>query len=308
VAAAVKEFWAAMLRGDTGRLKRLIAAGIDVNQPWQLKGESPYGNSFTPLLATVSTRNVAIAKFLLDHGADVHGGNRWMTPLLWAAARRDADMVTLLQEHGATATIFVAAALGQTKRVDGHLRKNEKLIEQRDEHGQTSLHYTSQALRAEVTALLLKAGADVNAVDALGSTPLHIACDVRLADRADQRAVMQLLLGAGANVNATANHEVTPLHRAVRARNPVAVALLLKHGAKADPCDARGSTPLRRAVSNTGAGGTADSRGEAIEIIKLLLRAGADPRSKNKEGKTVLASVRDAEMKKLLRNHLNKIA
>src|ERR1041384_6412428 len=109
-----------MMRGDTGKLEKLIAAGVDVNQPWQLKGESPYGNSFTPLLATATTGNLAVAKLLLDHGADVHGGNRWMTPLLWAAARRDGEMVSLLRKHGATETIFVAAALGKTDQVRKH--------------------------------------------------------------------------------------------------------------------------------------------------------------------------------------------
>ena len=274
---------------------------MDVNQPWPLQDGSAYVNLLRPLLSVASTGNVAVAKVLLDHGADVHGGNRWMTPILWAAARRHADMVALLQQHGARETIFVAAALGRADRVAAYLRKNARLIEQRDEHGQTALHYAALALRAKVVALLLERGAEVDAVDALAGTPLHVACDVRLADPAEQLAVLRLLLDLGANVNAVANHDVTPLHRATRARNPAAVKLLLEHGAAVDARDARGSTPLRRAVANTGAGGTAGSRAEAIEIVTLLLRAGANPLLKNKEGKTVLVSARDGEIRRLLR-------
>ncbi len=297
----VRDFWSAMGRGDTARLEKLIAAGVDVNQPWPLQDASVHVNLIRPLLSVASTGKVAVAKVLLDHGADVQGGNRWMTPVLWAAARRHVDMVTLLEQHGGKETIFVAAALGQADRVTAYLRKNAKLIAQRDERRQTALHYAALALRADVVSLLLERGAEVDAVDALDITPLHAACDVRLADPAEQLAVLRLLLDAGANVNAVASHDVTPLHRATRARNPAAVKLLLQHGAAVDARDARGSTPLRRAVANTGAGGTAGSRAEAIEIVTLLLHAGADPLSKNKEGKTVLASARDADMRKLLR-------
>src|ERR1043166_2787476 len=152
--ARVREFWSAMGRTDTAKLEKLIAAGVDVNQPWPLQDGSAYVNLLRPLLSVASTGNVAVAKVLLDHGADVHGGNRWMTPILWAAARRHADMVALLQQHGARETIFVAAALGRADRVAAYLRKNARLIEQRDEHGQTALHYAALALRAKVVALL----------------------------------------------------------------------------------------------------------------------------------------------------------
>jgi ankyrin repeat protein len=69
---------------------------------------------------------------------------------------------------------------------------------------------------------------------------------------------------------------VTPLHRAVRARSPAAVAALLSAGA--DPHAATrkaGSTPLHLAVAPTGAGGTAGAADLQLEIIRLLLAAGA---------------------------------
>ena len=46
------------------------------------------------------------------------------------------------------------------------------------------------------------------------------------------------------------------------------------------------STPLHRAVTNTGAPATSGKTDRAAEIARLLLAAGANPRIKNKSGKT----------------------
>jgi len=45
------------------------------------------------------------------------------------------------------------------------------------------------------------------------------------------------------------------------------------------------TTALHRAVTPTGAPGTAGKQAEAFEILRLLLAAGADPSIKNKQGK-----------------------
>ena len=96
---------------------------------------------------------------------------------------------------------------------------------------------------------------------------------------------------------------MTPIHRAVRFRNPKIVQFLIKNGADVNSIDKRSkSTPLHRAVVSSGAPSTKGKTKEVIEIIKILIAGGADPKIKNKLGKTPLDYVRNEAIKKLLRN------
>jgi ankyrin repeat protein len=146
--------------------------------------------------------------------------------------------------------------------------------------GDTPLHLAAARRRYEAARALLGAGTPVNAVNRRGAAALHYACDSRPLsptwDPDAQRRVIELLVSAGATVDQPDRGGVTPLHRAVRARSPAAVAALLSAGA--DPHAATrkaGSTPLHLAVAPTGAGGTAGAADLQLEIIRLLLAAGA---------------------------------
>lgn len=132
--------------------------------------------------------------------------------------------------------------------------------------------------------------------------PLSQVCCQRDPDRKLQRAQIEKLLDAGANIHETDKNGVTPLHHAVRFRNPSAVVTLLARGAAVNQtCTRSGSTALHRAVTASGAPGTAGKQAQAREIIELLLKHGADPAIVNKQGKTAADYVRDAEILRLLR-------
>lgn len=107
------------------------------------------------------------------------------------------------------------------------------------------------------------------------------------ADPSRQVSVLRWLLRQGADVNETDANSVTPLQRAVRFRNMAAVKELIEQGADVNAIDKKTrSTPLHRAVTNTGAPATAGKVACAAEIAKLLLAHAADPGIKNKRGKT----------------------
>lgn len=119
---------------------------------------------------------------------------------------------------------------------------------------------------------------------------------------ADQRSQMVKSLIEGADIHATDKNGVTALHHAVRFRSPTAVKTLIELGANVNQaCRRNGSTPLHRAVTQTGAPGTAGRADAAKEIIEILLAAGADSSIANKSGKRPADYVKDDAIKSLLR-------
>ena len=117
------------------------------------------------------------------------------------------------------------------------------------------------AARADTAAVrqLLSAGADVNAADADGTTPLHWAV------WADDESTVQELLRARAAVTVANAFRVTPISIAAEHGNPAIVRRLLEAGAKAEDVDASGQTLLMSAV-----------RSGNVDTVRLLLDAGAN--------------------------------
>lgn len=158
--------------------------------------------------------------------------------------------------------------------------------------GDTPLHLAAAALQPEVTTLLLWSGADPNACNRRGATPLHYACDARPASGGAwnpeaQAEIIETLVGHGAHPDHEDQGGAAPLHRAVRARSVVAVRTLLELGARTDSrLRTHGSTPLHLAAVPTGAGGTAGSIGQQLEIIALLRAHGADPAAVDTSNRT----------------------
>jgi len=108
-------------------------------------------------------------------------------------------------------------------------------------------------------------------------------------DPKQQVKTIQLLLKSGANINAQDKNGATPLHRAVRTRCSAAVKMLLESGANAMIKNKPGSTPFHLAVQNTGRGGSgADiAVAEQRQIIEEFLSFGISPNLKTAGGKTV---------------------
>ena len=118
------------------------------------------------------------------------------------------------------------------------------------------------------TALLVENGADVNARSALGNSPLLLA-----ARPANSHGAVELLLNHGATVNATNIGGATPLMAAVAGGDEATVRLLLKRGA-----DVNAQTVAMPGFL-FGGGRTAlmwaAYRGDTA-LIKVLLDAGAN--------------------------------
>jgi tankyrase len=137
---------------------------------------------------------------------------------------------------------------------------------------------------------------------------LFEVCCERNPNPAEQRRRIVKILKAGADIHATDKNGVTALHHAVRFRSPAAVQALVDHRANVNQaCRRSGSTPLHRAVKQTGAPGTAGKGDAAREIVKILLAAGADPSIANKSGKTPADYVTDDLIRSLLIDRMDKL-
>ena len=160
--------------------------------------------------------------------------------------------------------------------------------------GDTPLHAAAARYRRDMAQALIKNGADVTAENRRGAQPLHYAADggpgLRTWNPRQQAEMIIFLIKAGANPNALDKSGVAPLHRAVRQRCPAAVNSLLGNGAQVRLKNKSGSTPLHLAVQNTGKGGTGSSESKTCqrEIIRILLKGGADPQDRDASGRTVV--------------------
>ena len=172
--------------------------------------------------------------------------------------------------------------------------------------GDTPLHVAAAAYETGIAEELVSRGANVSARNRRGAEPLHYAVDgIPGSDAWDpesQYATVEFLIKAGANPNSEDKSGVAPLDRAVRTRCAAAVRALLVNGADALGRNKSGSTPLHLAIQNTGRGGSgsAASREEQKEIIRLLLGHGAHPSDKNSAGRSVKDCVKADWIRELL--------
>ena len=128
-----------------------------------------------------------------------------------------------------------------------------------------------------VVKVLLDAGADIEARDKGGYTPLHVAVGNAVGKR-DSVAVVKALLDARANIEARDEDGYTPLHKAARGDSLALVKTLLDAGANVNAQDRIGQTSLHAAVGKR----------DSVAVVKALLDARADIEARDKGGYTPL--------------------
>ena len=123
-----------------------------------------------------------------------------------------------------------------------------------------------------------------------------------------QVQMIRLLLDAGADMNAQDKNGATPLHRAVRTRCAAAVKFLLESGADPKIRNKPGSTPFHLAVQNTGRGGSGSegARKAQREIIEIFLEQGVSPKITDAKGKSVVDWARSDWIREVLAGGTNQ--
>ena len=126
-------------------------------------------------------------------------------------------------------------------------------------------------------------GAEVDALNDLGNTPLHSVSQGEYKSQEDGARVAQLLLERGADVYTPDKNHSTPLHAASYFGRLEITQLLINHGAEVDALADFGNTPLH-SVSQ----GKYESQEDGARVAQLLLERGADVNTPDKNHSTPL--------------------
>lgn len=225
------------------------------------------------LFDAIELMDLKAIKEALANGADVVNAlsKYGDSPLVCAERRGHTEAIALLLDHGAKIDDVTEA-----------FRAGEKV-----------LHKAVIHKHREIVTLLLARGADVNATDHGGRTALQLAASF------DHREMAELLLAHGADANAKNKFGETVLYDAIQGiaiygGSVKIVELLLNHGVDVNGLvhDDKKLTPLLWAVQC-----------REKEIVKLLLKRGADRNAVDSNGMTAFksaSSMFDMEIAQLL--------
>ena len=206
---------------NTEPVKRAIAAGADLDAKMQ--------GGYTPLHLVAIYDHKEIAELLIAKGADVNAKDEnSLTPLDQAIQRKKIEIANLLRKRGgkrgAVYSIHVAAK-GDIEAVKQHLAAGAD-VNAKDEDGGTPLLYAAAYGHKEIVELLIVTGANLNVKDEDGKTTLHFAA---LNGR---KEIVELLIAKGADANAKDEDGETPLDATSVFNKTETANLLRKHGGK----------------------------------------------------------------------------
>jgi uncharacterized protein len=280
--------------GDAARAHELVRSGSNVN--------ATAGDGSSPLLWAVYQSDLDLIHTLVTAGADVNAANRLgMTPLLQASRTGDAPVIAALLAAGADleaaefqgeTPLMAAARAGSVEAVSVLLERGSDPNAVESTWHQTALMWAAAEGHVEVVDALLKAGADPN-IRARETELTRRSTRVDFptggftalmwAARNGDEAVVRRLLDGGADINVTNGDGATPMMLAIINDRFDFAAKLLELGADPNDGSLYRAVEMRDATTDWLAKDGTQLRANhpneltALDMIRLLLEAGADP-------------------------------
>lgn len=233
------------------------------------------------------------------------GYQRRITAPHQAASFGDTKIVQALLERKAEVNIkssdtplHWAAQHGYDPELIVTLLKYGADINAQDAHGDSPLHYTIRARNRVTIEALLKAPAiNLNVQDKIGNTPLIVAIMYQDED------LVNILLEKGADPNIANNNKTTPLHAAILINNETITQKLLDKGANIKAINVDGNSLLHLAISYKASKNIVNlflAQCDKLGITKELLN------TPNQQGKTPLTDALEECNKELIKLLLDK--
>ena len=178
-----------------------------------------------------------------------------------------------------TSELWTALILGQYDLANRLIYRGANINDSRkidDDPVTTFVHYAAETGDVQGMRLLIKHGANCNACDSQGRTPLHWA--VKTGDYPD---VVEVLINEAAVVDARDVIQRTPLHLAVKNQFDESAQKLIARGASTEAVDIEGMTMLHTYFTRSG-------NYENLSMVKMLISRKVNIDAKNIDGCTAL--------------------
>ncbi|MCK4499630.1 ankyrin repeat domain-containing protein [Candidatus Babeliales bacterium] len=198
------------------------------------------GHEWQPIFYAVTAMHSPIFKKLLQNKKNLHARDFYMrTPLHWAASHGRIENIKQLIYYGADVNAkdcCGATPLSKACTDMIHILTSTEDVEMEK----------ACAIFGRMVEALVRGGADINAKDKRGYTPLQKA----MSDTMGWPEAIEKFIELGVDLEATNKNGETALHSAAASTYPEIVEALIGAGINIDVQSDYGETPLHRALRN----------------------------------------------------------
>ena len=294
-------------QGNIESARMLLAAGVGVNEtaPDGIAGDTNSRLMFKPgteagaLLVSIDSGHEAMARFLVENGADVKQHDAGRTPLHSAVQREMPELASLLLAKGADPNAKLERPMPLLSRFIGQQAGVDT-----NPIGATPFWLAADYGDVHMMQLLADHGADPSLTTIDKTTPLMAASGVDFIEGQDRYGrrwfqattmplqlaaveAVKLMIALGSDINAVNADGQTALHGAAYMGSTPLIQFLADHGAKLDVPNKLGQTPyyIAQGVYQAGSFFVRKDAGELLRKLGADITIGAQMKHSDQVGR-----------------------